>query len=225
MILICGRFTLISNKQSIQQRFNIQNEFDLNEPQYNIAPTEDVLAVIYNGTKKHAGYLKWGLVPSWSKDSKSSFNLINARSETAHKLPSFKSLMNKKRCLIVADSFYEWRKDSTDKRPERIQVENKGLFAFAGLFDTWRDGDEVVHSCTILTKESDSFMQPIHPRMPIILTPEQEDEWINHSLENEFQAYEFLQNIEKNKLTSYTVSNHVNYVKNKDDSCIDAITN
>ncbi len=222
---MCGRFTLISNKQSIQQRFNTKNEFDLHEPQYNIAPTEDVLAVIYNGSKKHAGYLKWGLVPSWSKDSSSSFNLINARSETAHKLPSFKSLMNRKRCLIIADSFYEWRKGSTDKRPERIQVKNRELFAFAGLFDTWHSGEEIIHSCTILTKDSDSFMQQIHPRMPIVLPADQEDNWINHSLKNEFEAHDFLQNIENEKLTSYTVSNHVNYVKNKDEGCIKSIAN
>src|SRR5690625_6425662 len=105
--------------------------------------------------------------------------MINARSETAHQLPSFKKLMSRKRCLIVADSFYEWKKGSEDKRPERIQTVGEDLFAFAGLFDTWRDGEEIVHSCTILTKESDEFMQQIHPRMPIILPKKDENTWIS----------------------------------------------
>lgn len=220
---MCGRYTLISNQKMIRTRFQIDNQFEKQGPKYNIAPTEDVLAVIYNGSKKHAGYLKWGLVPSWSKDTKSSFNLINARSETAHKLPSFKTLMSRKRCLIVADSFYEWRKGNPDKRPERIQVENRELFAFAGLFDTWRDGEEVIHSCTILTKDSNEFMQSIHPRMPIILPPHLEDIWINESFKNEFEAHKFIEELENEKLTSYTVSNHVNYVRNKDENCIESI--
>ncbi len=220
---MCGRYTLISNQEKIRQRFEIDNSFDFSEPQYNIAPTEKVLAVINNGSKKHAGYLKWGLVPSWSKDTKSSFKMINARSETAHELPSFKKLMSRKRCLIVADSFFEWRKGSTDKRPERIQTEDRNLFAFAGLFDTWRDGEEVIHSCTILTKDSDEFMQKIHPRMPIILPPKLEDTWINESFKNEFEAHEFILNLDNEKLSSYTVSNHVNYVRNKDENCIEAI--
>lgn len=220
---MCGRFTLTNNKLAIKERFQIANEFDMLEPQYNIAPTEDVLAVIYNGSNKHAGYLKWGLVPSWSKDVKSSFKMINARSETAHELPSFKSLMSRKRCLIVADSFYEWKKGNTDKRPERIQVEKTDLFSFAGLYDTWRHGDDIIHSCTILTKESDSFMKQIHPRMPVILPANQEDTWINQSLKDEFAAYEFIRDLDVEKFTSYTVSNHVNYVRNKDANCIEAI--
>lgn len=220
---MCGRFTLTSNKQTIQKRFEIDNTFDLLDPQYNIAPTEDVLAVIYNGSNKHAGYLKWGLVPSWSKDAKSSFKMINARSETAHQLPSFKTLMSRKRCLIVADSFYEWKKGSTDKRPERIQVDNKGLFSFAGLYDTWKQGEEVIHSCTILTKESDSFMKQIHPRMPVILPPSYEDTWINQTLKNGYEAFEFIKGLDSEKLTSYTVSDYVNYVRNKESHCIEAI--
>src|SRR5699024_9037657 len=219
---MCGRFTLTSNKETIKKRFDIVNEFEMLKPQYNIAPTESVLAVIYNGPNKHAGYLKWGLVPSWAKDSKASFNLINARSETAHELPSFRNLMARKRCLIIADSFYEWRKDSADKRPERIQTEDRDLFAFAGLFDTWRNGEEVIHSCTILTKDSDEFMQKIHPRMPIILPRNLEDKWISESLKDEFEAHEFIQNLANEKLNSYTVSNHVNYAKNKGVNCIEA---
>lgn len=219
---MCGRYTLISNQEKIKERFAIDNSFDFPDFQYNIAPTENVLAVINNDSKKHAGYLKWGLIPAWSEDKKSSFKMINARSETAHKLPSFKNLMARKRCLIIADSFYEWRKDSADKRPERIQTEDRGLFAFAGLFDTWRNGEEVIHSCTILTKDSDEFMQKIHPRMPIILPRNLEDKWISESFKNEYEAHEFIQNLANEKLNSYTVSNHVNYVKNKGVNCIEA---
>ncbi len=179
---MCGRFTLTSNKETIKKRFDIVNEFEMLKPQYNIAPTESVLAVIYNGP-----------------------------------------LMDRKRCLIIADSFYEWRKNSQDKQPERIQVKNRHLFAFAGLFDTWRQGDEVIHSCTLLTKESDTFMEQIHPRMPIILPPDYEDDWINSSLRNKNEAAKFLHNIPSENLTSYTVSNYVNNVNNKDYKCIEAV--
>src|SRR5699024_4931467 len=204
---MCGRYTLISNQEKIRERFEIENEFEYEQRKYNIAPTENVLAVIRNGSKNHAGYLKWGLIPSWSNDKKSSFNMINARSETAHQLPSFKKLMSRKRCLIVADSFYEWKKGSEDKRPERIQTV----------------GEDFVHLCRILTKESDEFMQQIHPRMPIILPKKDENTWISQSFNNEFEAQEFIRNIDNHNLSSYTVSNHVNYVRNKDINCIEAI--
>src|SRR5699024_9067626 len=117
-----GRYTLISNQEKIRARCELENEFEYEQPKYNIAPTENVLAVIREGTKKHADDVKMGLIPSRSNDKKSSFNMINARSETAHQLQRFKKLMSRKRCLIVADSFYEWKKGSEDKRPERIQT-------------------------------------------------------------------------------------------------------
>src|SRR5699024_12617505 len=104
---MCGRYTLISNQEKIRERFEIENEFEYEQQKYNIAPTENVLAVIRNGSKNHAGYLKWGLIPSWSNDKKSSFNMINVRSETAHQLPNFIKLMRRIRCLIFVYNFYE----------------------------------------------------------------------------------------------------------------------
>src|SRR5699024_7644211 len=220
---MCGRYTLISNQEKIRERFEIENEFEYEQPKYNIAPTENVLAVIRNGSKNHAGYLKWGLIPSWSNDKKSRFNMINARSETAHQLPSFKKLMSRKRCLIVADSLYACKKERENKRPERFQTVGEDLYALADLCYTWRNGEEIVHSCTILTKESDEFMQQSRPRMPIILTKKDENTWISQSFNNEFEAQEFIRNIDNHNLSSYTVSNHVNYVRNKDINCIEAI--
>src|SRR5699024_6032873 len=113
---MCGRYTLISNQEKIRERFKIENEFEYEQPKYNISQTENVLAVIRNGSKNHEGYIKSGLITSWSNDKKASYNMINERSETTHQLPSYKKIMSRKRSLIVADSFYERRKGSEDKR-------------------------------------------------------------------------------------------------------------
>src|SRR5699024_7663357 len=116
-----------------------------------------VLAIIHDGKKKRAGYLRWGLVPSWAKDEKIGYKMINARSETAHEKPSFRKLMAQKRCLIVADSFYEWQKLDTHKQPKRIQTKERSLFAFAGLWDKWEQDGKSLFTCTILTKDANHF--------------------------------------------------------------------
>src|SRR5699024_2368829 len=123
--------------------------------------------------------LRWGLVPSWAKDEKIGYKMINARSETAHEKPSFRKLMAQKRCLIVADSFYEWQKLDTHKQPKRIQTKERSLFAFAGLWDKWEQDGKSLFTCTILTKDANHFMAPIHHRMPIILPKHYEEEWIS----------------------------------------------
>ncbi|MFD1170568.1 SOS response-associated peptidase, partial [Oceanobacillus caeni] len=107
---MCGRYTLLKDELEILEEFDIDEPIDSYQPSYNIAPGQNVLAIIHDGKKKRAGYLRWGLVPSWAKDEKIGYKMINARSETAHEKPSFKKLMSQKRCLIVADSFYEWKK-------------------------------------------------------------------------------------------------------------------
>lgn len=220
---MCGRYTLFANEAEIMKEFNIKGSIPFYEPSYNVAPGQDVLAIIHDGKEKRAGRLRWGLVPSWAKDKKIGYKMINARSETAHEKPSFKTLMSRKRCLIVADSFYEWRKTDKEKQPERIQVADRKLFAFAGLWDKWEQDEEVLFTCTMLTKDSNEFMRNIHHRMPIILPKKKENEWINPYIQQPIDAYNFLQTIETEKLTSYTVSSYVNKANNNDSKCIQAL--
>lgn len=220
---MCGRYTLLADELKIRQRFDIPYEIDNYHPNYNIAPSQQVLAIIHDGKKRRAGFLKWGLVPSWAKDEKIGNKMINARSETAHVKPSFRNLMARKRCLVIADSFYEWQKTEDGKIPKRIQLENRELFAFAGLWDKWQNGDKTLFTCTILTKDSNTFMKNIHHRMPIILPKDKEDIWIKPSFANAKEAHQFLNEIEMEPLTAYSVSDFVNNVKNNDDQCIEPI--
>ncbi|WP_099157622.1 SOS response-associated peptidase [Virgibacillus ndiopensis] len=217
---MCGRYTLLADEEEIVQAFGIQQSIDSYQMSYNIAPGQNVLAIIHDGREKRAGYLRWGLVPSWAKDEKIGYKMINARSETAHEKASFKNLMSRKRCLIVADSFYEWEKSEKTKQPKRIHLTDRKLFAFAGLWDKWQHDDKVLFTCTILTKAANAFMQDIHHRMPIILPKELEDSWIAPEKKQPSDVYRFLQTVEAEDLTAYNVASYVNTAKNNDETCI-----
>ncbi|MDY0407530.1 SOS response-associated peptidase [Paracerasibacillus soli] len=178
------------------------------------------MAIIHDGKEKRAGYLRWGLVPSWAKDEKIGYKMINARSETVHEKPSFKNLLARKRCLIIADSFYEWKKLAQGKQAKRIQVKKRKLFAFAGLWDKWVQDERELFTCTILTKDSNEYMQNIHHRMPIILPKNQEDEWIKPQKVKAAGAQQFLERIKVDPFTAYDVSEYVNAARNNDEKCI-----
>lgn len=218
--IMCGRYTLLANEVEVLKEFGLSNSIPDYQPSYNIAPGQNVLAIIHDGKKKRAGYLKWGLVPSWAQDPKIGYKMINARSETAHEKPSFKKLMARKRCLIVADSFYEWKKTDDGKQPKRIQLKGRRLFAFAGLWDKWKNGDEELFTCTMLTKDANEFMRDIHHRMPIILPKEKEDEWIEPIELRPEAAKQFVSQLEMDEMTAYDVNTYVNAAKNNDEACI-----
>ncbi|WP_085993182.1 SOS response-associated peptidase [Oceanobacillus senegalensis] len=220
---MCGRYTLLADELEILEEFELDQPIDSYHPSYNIAPGQQVLAIIHDGREKRAGYLRWGLVPSWAKDEKIGYKMINARSETAHEKPSFKRLMAQKRCLVVADSFYEWQKMGDTKQPKRIQMKNRKLFAFAGLWDKWVQGENTLFTCTILTKEANPFMQEIHHRMPIILPKDKENEWIRPTKLQPEEASQFLNAIDVEDMKAYSVASHVNAAKNNDEMCIKPI--
>ena len=220
---MCGRFTLLADELKIRERFGVYNDFELDGPNYNVAPGQNVLTIIYDGRDKRAGYLRWGLVPSWAKDEKIGYKMINARSETAHVKPSFKNLMTQRRCLVIADSFYEWHKTDDGKVPKRFLLKNRELFAFAGLWDKWESEDKKVFTCTLLTTEANEFMKEYHHRMPIILPRELEDDWLKTPFRSPKEAQQFLQDIKLDPLTVYTVSNYVNNARNNDATCIQPV--
>ncbi|MCM3718578.1 SOS response-associated peptidase [Fictibacillus phosphorivorans] len=179
---MCGRYFLYYDKEFIIDAFQIVNEFDYEEDRFNIAPSQDVLAVVKSSTGNRAGYMKWGLIPKWADDSKIGNKLINTRSETIEEKPSFKESFYQKRCLIPASGFYEWVKQGSKKQPYQFTLEGNEPFAFAGIWSRWNKGtvgrsDEII-SCSIITKESNSFMGNYHHRMPVMLRPEEGELWL-----------------------------------------------
>ncbi|QAS51951.1 SOS response-associated peptidase [Halobacillus litoralis] len=221
---MCGRYTLLAEEAEILREFGIGQPIKGYEPRYNIAPGQKVLSVIHDGQQKRAGYMKWGLVPRWADDPKIGYKMINARSETAHEKPSFKTLMSRKRCLVIADSFYEWKKTKSGKQPVRISPKGKSLFAFAGLWDRWEKEGEDLFTCTILTQEANDFMQPIHDRMPVILTEQSQDHWIEPVKWSPDEASGFIQQLSTQDLEGYEVSEYVSSAKNEGEECIKPIT-
>lgn len=223
MIPLCGRFTLLADGMAIKKRFKIANEIVQIRPRYNIAPGEDVFTVIFDGEKRRGGYIRWGLVPFWAKDDKIGYKMINARSETVHEKTSFKHLLTRKRCLIIADSFYEWQKTDAGRNVHRIHLQDGNLFGFAGLWDKWDKGGQPLFTCTILTKEANEFMRPIHHRMPIIVPNHREEEWLTHPFQHPNEVHAFIQSLEDPHLTSYEVSDYVNRAGNDDPKCIEPL--
>ena len=213
---MCGRYSLFADFQKIEERFGEATfEVEEYEESYNIAPSQMILSVVNDGSKNRIGYLKWGLVPPWAKDPKIGFKMINARAETVHEKPSFREALKKKRCLIVADSFYEWKRTEDRKVPMRIKMKNNELFAMAGLWESWTSpSGELVHTCTILTTEPNDLMSTIHDRMPVILKQKDEQTWLNPEVMTIDELKPFMIPLENGLLEAYEVSDKVNSPKN-----------
>ena len=222
---MCGRFTLFTSLKELTDRFGLDS-FPVNvSPSYNIAPTQPVLTVrsMPGDTKQvQADFMRWGLIPAWAKDASLGGRMINARSETASEKPSFRSAFRKRRCLILADGFYEWRKVSTGKQPVRIQMKGGSPFAFAGLWESWnnREGGEI-HSCTILTMAANSFMKNIHDRMPLILQKDNESKWLDSLRNDPEEIKEMIEELPNNYFESWDVSKLVNTPTNNNPECIE----
>ena len=212
---MCGRYSLFANKETLAERFDLDlfDGFEWQE-RYNIAPSQNLFAIVKSGTGNRAGLLKWGLVPSWAKDPKIGNKMINARAETVDQKPSFKQLLKRRRCLIVADGFYEWKREGAARQPFRFQMKTKEPFAFAGLWDRWESNDEIIHSCTIITTNPNPLVQGIHDRMPVILTKEAEQMWLDRSIEDPAYLKGLLTPYVEDEMERYPISSHVNSPKN-----------
>jgi putative SOS response-associated peptidase YedK len=216
---MCGRFAQYSDLSTLQKHFDITAATCRVSPAYNIAPTQEVLAVIQHQGRR-LGKLRWGLVPRGAKDFTS--GQINARSETLAEKPSFREAFKKRRCLIPADGFYEWEKEDGFKQPWYFTLSSEEPFGFAGLWETWKnkDGSATYHSCTIITAASDGFIRNIHHRMPVILLPDAYHKWLNPENRNTDELSEILKKEIIRDLKGYRVSQLVNSVKNNDPGCI-----
>jgi putative SOS response-associated peptidase YedK len=232
---MCGRFTLTTPAAEWAALFELDSipEF---EPRYNIAPTQIVAAVRSRyraqhseesaeaaperGSSREFAGLRWGLVPHWAKEPDlKGRTLINARSETVSERPSFRDSFRFRRCLVVADGFYEWQPAGARKQPYWIHLDTEAPFGFAGLWDAWSDGTETLESCTILTTDANELLQPIHDRMPVIIDPADYDAWI-HPETAAWDLERMLVPWPSDSLRLRPVSTHVNYVGNDDPECI-----
>ena len=222
---MCGRFTLTSNLDDLQGRFGFLSEFTDSQffdhaPRYNIAPTQAVLTVTNDGQRR-GKLMRWGLVPFWAKDLKSGSKMINAVGETVAAKPAFRAAFKKRRCLVLANGFYEWRKEDKRKIPVYIYARNGQPFAFAGLWETWKSPEgPVVQSCTIITTAANSFIEPLHNRMPVILSEETQALWLDPLTEDPKILEPLLIPAPIELLTCHQVRDTVNSVKNQGPECI-----
>ncbi|WP_340373469.1 SOS response-associated peptidase [Peribacillus sp. FSL E2-0218] len=219
---MCGRFTLFTSMEEIMERFDIQGSFDEDyQFSYNIAPSHSVLSVINDGTRNRLGYLRWGLIPFWAKDEKVGYKMINARAETIAEKASFKNSYKKKRCLIIADSFYEWKKTPERKIPMRIKLKDDAPFGMAGLFETWKSPDGTsIHSCSVITTAPNELMTGIHDRMPVILKRGDEKAWLDLSIHDTGYLQQYLKPFDSEQMEAFEVSTDVNSPKNNSPSLI-----
>ena len=211
---MCGRYTLIADLGDLAQRFEFDGSDFSYDPGYNIAPTESVLTV-RNLDGREAAFMRWGLIPFWAKDPKIGARMINARAETVAEKPAFRKALKKRRCLVLADGYYEWQKTPAGKRPFRIIMHSGEPFAMAGLWETWNDPKgNVAPSCTIITTAANDFLSPIHNRMPVILPRESEEMWLEAEVEDAVALTHILVPSPDDALDAYEVSTLVNYARN-----------
>ncbi len=220
---MCGRFVLTADGKTIQQHFNL-DEIPQIEARYNIAPTQPV-AVISNHKPKMMTHYRWGLIPSWSKDPSIGSKMINARSETAHEKPSFRTALKRRRCLIPANGFYEWSKTDHGKAPFFVHMKHQQLFAFAGLWETWAspEGDEL-RTCTILTSEPNDLLRNYHHRMAVILDPADYELWLSQQPLSTDELRPLMLPFDESKMDVYEVSTMVNSVANDMPQLIEPFT-
>ena len=221
---MCGRYTLISNISEFQGRFGFVMDEPPSGPRYNVAPTQSVLTVVNNGERR-GEMMRWGLVPSWAKDIKIGNRMINAVSETAATKPAFRSAFRYRRCLVLADGFFEWRREGKKRVPLYFSQKSGEPMAFAGLWENWKSQEgEWVHSCTILTTAANSFIEPIHSRMPVILSAETEPLWLDPLTETPDNLEPLLLPAPSELLEVSEVSPVVNNARSEGPECIAPVT-
>ncbi len=221
---MCGRFAFYSPHEAVQDIFGVSFPAPL-EPHYNVAPTRFIVTLRAGSEDLEPALLKWGLVPSWAKDPAIGNRMINARSETAHEKPSFRAAFRRRRCVILADGFYEWHSENGRKTPYYISMPDRRPFAMAGLWEHWNgtDGAEL-QTCTILTTQANHVMRPLHDRMPVILSPDNVRRWCGAVCDDSAVARQQLGNVTNDALVFWPVSTVVNNPRNDGADLIEAVS-
>lgn len=240
---MCGRFTLRAPAESIASLFDLQEVPEI-APRYNIAPTQPVAIVRVNpqGGERELTHVLWGLIPSWSKDPNMGARMINARSETVREKPSFRAPFKRRRCLVPADGFYEWKRIGKQKQPYHITVQSadgqngqrepgkdiETLFAIAGLWETWTDPEgSTLESCTLLTTDANEAMSGLHHRMPVIVDPEDYTMWLGSGREDDPDYLDQLRHLMRpyrsEAISARAVSLYVNNARNEGAECLQGV--
>ena len=220
---MCGRFSLIADLGELARRFEFDgNQLDL-EPNYNVAPTQNILTVV-GGENRRGGFMRWGLIPHWAKSASIGSRMINARAETTAQRPAFRAAFRRRRCLVLADGFYERQRAGSVKKPIRIVRESGEPFAFAGLWAVWKDPDgNTVPSCTIITTEANDLLRPIHHRMPVILPRQMEEFWLDQDVQDTAALEDALTACPSDPMKTYQVSTPVNSPRNNGRQVLESV--
>jgi len=222
---MCGRYTLKTAPEVLAAQFFVDLP-GLKIPRYNIAPSQMVACVrgMPESDNREGVLLRWGLVPSWAKDLAIGQKLINARGETVAEKPSFRRSFRQRRCLVLADGYYEWQKEGRGKQPYYVRMKDERPFAFAGIWDHWTGGDgQTMESCAMLTTEPNELMATIHHRMPVILKPEDYSGWLDVSLQDSSELSRFLYSYPAEDMVAFPVSLKVNNPRFDEAECIETV--
>ncbi len=216
---MCGRFTLRTPAKAIATLFDLEDVPEL-RPRYNIAPSQPIAAVRQDRSRQREfAMLHWGLIPFWADDPKIGYRTINARAETVATKPSFRAAFKKRRCLVIADGYFEWKKRDGKKQPYFFHLNDDRPFAFAGLWERWEGDGEEIESCTILVTEANARQKAIHDRMPVILSPQDYDAWLDPDVDGK-RVEPLLRPYSHDDLETYRVSTTVNKPQNDVEECV-----
>ncbi len=219
---MCGRFTRKENFKQLAESLGLANLPPL-EPRYNIAPSQSIACMRANPRSREKEFvqLKWGLVPFWAKDPGIGYKMINARAETVAEKPSFRKAFKQQRCLILADGFFEWKREGKIKQPYYIHMKGNRPFVFAGLWDQWKQADDTpLESCAMITTGPNQVMEPIHNRMPVILQPDDYLFWLDPAMENPQALGALLKPYPGDDMEAYPISSLVNNPRNDTPLCL-----
>ncbi len=219
---MCGRFTLRTPAETIADLFSEIAIPDI-PPNYNVAPTHSVASIRRSGDQPGFAWLQWGLVPFWAKDAKIGSRMINARSETVREKPAWRSAFRKRRCLILADGFFEWKKTSDGKQPMYIRMRDDRPYCFAGLWESNNKTGAPLETCTIVTTGPNELLQPIHDRMPVILPRPHHDAWLDPQFEDLDYLQSLLQPYPADEMEVWPVSPQVNKPAFNNPACIEPV--
>ncbi len=221
---MCGRFTLAVPAETLAKQFELPEVPDL-EPRYNIAPSQAVAVVRVDteAEQRMLEMMRWGLIPRWAKDESIGNRLINARSETVAEKPAFRDAFKRRRCLVVADGFYEWQTVPGQKRkqPYFFKLRDGEAFGFAGLWERWKDpAGKTIHSCTLITSEANDLVRPVHDRMPVILSPDDYALWLDPGVDRADRLMPLLRPYLPERMGAYPVTPRVNSPEAEGADCI-----
>lgn len=218
---MCGRFTLATPAERIAEHFQLASVPVL-APHYNIAPSQSIAAIRAAGPQRELVWLRWGLVPAWAKDPNIGYKMINARAESLAERPAYRTAFRRRRCLVPADGFYEWKGTGRGKQPYHIRRRDRGPFAIAGLWEHWKSpAGDIIESVTLVTTAANALLAPVHDRMPVLLAPESYGSWLDPAMQEPKHLTALLQPCSGDELVVQPVSARVNNTREDDAALIE----